>query len=100
MTIRMADLPRSDQLLMKKARERTVHEMTQKLAAELADRPWLEITKATRARYEGVARAMLKIAERSLAATRANAARTPEQRSEASRKANAKRKTARLRVGG
>ena len=34
---RMADLPRSEQLLMKQARERKVHDMARKLAAEFAE---------------------------------------------------------------
>ena len=116
MTLRMADRPRSEQLLMKQMRERKVHDMARKLAAELADHAWLDLTSATRGRYESIARALLKIAEGSRTATRANAsrtpeqrseisrkanaARTPEQRSEASRRANAKRKAARLQVGG
>jgi hypothetical protein len=94
MTPRMADLPRSEQLRMKQVRERKVHDITRKLAAEFADRPWPDLTKPTRGRYESIARALLKIADGSRAAYRANAARTPDQRSEASRKANAKRKVA------
>jgi hypothetical protein len=93
MTPRMADLPRNEQLLIKQARERKVDDMARKLAAEFADRPWLDLTKPTRGRFESVARALLKIAEGSRAAYRANAARTPEQRSDISRRANAVRKS-------
>jgi hypothetical protein len=91
MTPRMAHLPRSDQLLMKQVRERKVKDMAVRLAAEVSGRAWLDLKSATRDRYERIARALLKIAESSRAATRANASRTPEQRSEISRKANANR---------
>lgn len=99
MAPRMADLSRSEQLLMKQTRERKVHDMAHKLAAEVAGRDWLDLTRTTRGRYERIARTLLRIAEGSRAATLANAARTPEQRSEASRKANATRKAARLAAG-
>lgn len=66
-----------------------------KLAAELNGLPWPNLTKQTRGKLESGARALLKIAEGSRTAYQADAKKTPEQRSEAGRKAAARIKARR-----